>query len=195
MPRMRIALTMVHCYDTEDVTGGDEFYFVGVATDGETTKPILTKPKNVNNGQNITPTLFDGSGMVFDAEVPEDRVVRLALIAFDEDASKDWSKHGDVAARIGAAVSGALKAIPNPYTAAAGMLLPFAIAGAGEIMKLDKDDELGRLSAEFPLAGLPQDEPAAQTWLFRGGSGWFSSWRYRLDYAVLKGRHPRWDRF
>jgi hypothetical protein len=63
--------------------------------------------------------------------VPKDRVLKIVFIAFDEDANKDWSKRADFATKIGAAVSGGLKLIPNPYTSGASIALPFVIQGVG----------------------------------------------------------------
>jgi hypothetical protein len=183
MPRMRVVLEDVVCYDTEDVTGGDEFYVIGTVTDGGTTKGVATRPITINNGQ--TKRFGIGGGTVFDADVPDNRIVKVGLVAFDEDANKDWSRQGDVVTQIAKSVSDGLKLIPNPYTATAGAVLPFAVAAFGGVMRLDQDDELGQHLREFPVWAVPKGEHV-QVWAFRGGSGWYSSWRYAVRYRVIK---------
>ncbi|MBD1823117.1 hypothetical protein H6F51_11580 [Cyanobacteria bacterium FACHB-DQ100] len=184
MPRIRVVLQDVTCYDTEDVTGADEFYLTGAVSDGGNSAGVLTRPISVNDKQ--TKAFGIGGGTIFDADVPENRILKVALIAFDEDSNKDWSKHGEVVTKIGQAVSSGLATIPNPYTAAAGTILPFAISAIGGIMSLDQDDELGQHLREFPVWAIPNGE-SLQIWGFKGGGGWYSSWRYAVRYRVIRG--------
>ncbi|AFZ22086.1 hypothetical protein [Allocoleopsis franciscana] len=184
MSRIRVVLENVTCYDTEDVTGADEFYLVGAISDGQQSSGVLTRPISVNDKQ--TKSFGIGGGTVFDAEVPEDRILKVALVAFDEDAGKDWSNHGDTITKIGQAVSSGLATIPNPYTAGAAVILPFAISAVGGVMSLDKDDELGQHLREFPVWSVPNGDHF-QIWPFKGGGGWYSSWRYAVRYRVIKG--------
>ncbi|HEY9709459.1 MAG TPA: hypothetical protein V6D48_14745, partial [Oculatellaceae cyanobacterium] len=81
MSRIRVVLENVTCYDTEDVTGADEFYLVGAISDGQQSSGVLTRPISVNDKQ--TKSFGIGGGTVFDAEVPEDRILKVALMAFD----------------------------------------------------------------------------------------------------------------
>ncbi len=183
MARIQVVLESVVCSDTEDVTGGDEFYLTGAVSDGENSNGVLTRPISINAGQ--TKQFGVGGGTIFDFQVPDDRILKVALIAFDEDSNKDWEKHGDMVTKIGQAVSAGLGAIPNPYTAAAGMILPYALNAVGQIMSMDKDDELGQLGAEFPVGSLPVGEHV-QFWNFNKEGGWYSDWRYAVQYRVIK---------
>lgn len=184
MARMRVELLDIMCGDTEDVSGGDEFYLAGAVSDGGTSVGVLTAPVSINNGQ--TKGFADGGGVVFDADVPDGRILKVALVAFDEDSGKDWAKRGEVVTKIGGAVAGGLAAIPNPYTLAAAAILPFAIQTVGGLMSLDQDDDLGQHAREFPVGALPNGTHL-QTWSVRGGGGWWSSWRYTVRYQVTKG--------
>lgn len=184
MTNIAVFLDSITCRDTEDIAGADEFYLVGAVSDGSTSEGIFTKPVSINDGQ--SKPFGVGGGRVFQADVPEDHVLKVAWVAFDADASKDWEEHGDTVKKIGGAVAGGLASIPNPYTAAAAVILPFAITAAGGIMEMDKDDNLGSHTREFPIWSLPNGSHV-QTWVFRGGSGWWSSWRYAVRYRVVKG--------
>ena len=183
MSRIRVVLDRVVCGDPEDL-GGDEFYIAGAVSDGAQSAPVLTRPIDLERNQ--TKNFGVGGGTVFDFDVPDDRLLKIALIAYDEDAGKDWDKYGDYAKRIGDAVAAGLSAIPNPYAAGAGTILPYALNAVGQIMKLDKDDELGQLQAEFPVGSLPNGEHA-QAWSFTKEGGWYSNWRYTVFYRVIKG--------
>lgn len=183
MSKIKVVLDSVVCGDPEDL-GGDEFYVAGAVSDGAQTSGVLTRPIDLEKNQ--TKAFGVGGGTVFDFDVPDDRILKIALIAYDEDSNKDWNNYGDWVTKLGQAVSAGLGAIPNPYTAAAGMILPYALNAVGQIMLLDKDDELGQLQAEFPVGSLPDGEHA-QTWTFSKGGSFYSNWRYSVLYRVIKG--------
>ncbi len=185
MPRVQVNLQRVVCFDPEDVTGsGDEFYVVGAVTDGANAEGVATQPIQVAAGQ--TQSFGVGGGTVFDKDVPSDRILKVALTAFDEDSAKDWSKQSQVVDDIAAAVSKGLGAIPNPYTAGAAVLLPFVVSVVGGIFSLDQDDNLGSYTGDFPVWSLTADNP--QQWQFNGqwGGGLlgFSKWSYALHYTI-----------
>jgi len=184
MSRMRVVLNNVSCSDTEDVTGPDEFYLVGAISDGTVTRAVLTKPISVNDGQ--TKSFGQGGGIVFDQDVQDNNVLKIALVAFDEDAGKDWAKYGDLVSIIGNAVSAGLATMPNPTTWAASVLIPFAIGAVGGLMGLDKDDRLGQYSCDFPVSALEIGEHP-QTWPFRGGHTRWSNWNYAVRFTITKG--------
>ena len=184
MTRVQIVLHDVICRNTEDVTGPDEFYLVGVVTDGKITKTVLTTPIVINDQQQKS--FENGGGVIFDSEVPSEAVVKIAILAFDEDAGKDWSKYGEIVKKINEKVSAALQLIPSPYTATASAILPSIVNAAGYIMKLDKDDLLGTLSKDIPIAVFPKGQHW-QAWNFSGGSWWWSNWSYTVRYSVIVG--------
>ena len=186
MPRVQVNLQEVVCFDPEEVLGsGDEFYVIGAVSDGEQSEGIATVPIQLDAGE--TKLFGVGGGVVFDKNVPEDRLLKVAFTAFDEDSAKDWAKQGQVVDEIAAAVSSGLATIPNPYTAAAAVVLPFVVKVVGGIFSLDKDDNLGSYTGDFPVWSLP---PGAnpQQWHFAGqwGGGWlgFSKWSYGLRYSI-----------
>ncbi len=69
--------------------GADESYLLGTVTDGDPARPgpVLTRPMGVNDGEHKP--LGIGAGTVFDGDVPDDRVVEVGLMAFDEDFQRD----------------------------------------------------------------------------------------------------------
>jgi hypothetical protein len=138
----------------------------------------------VNDGEHKP--LGIGAGTVFDGDVPDDRVVEVGLMAFDEDSHKDWSHHGELTKKVGHSVAEGLRAIPHPYTAAAGTVLPFAVAGLGLAMSMDRDDELGQHLRDFPVGAWPNGEHR-QVWHFsKRGSRW-SNWNCGVGYRFIKG--------
>ena len=186
MPRVMVNLVDVICFDPEDVTGGgDQFYVIGAVSDGEQTRGITTEPIQV--GANQTRAFGVGGGVVFDQNVPPDRVLKVALTAFDEDAGKDWAKQQQLINEITVAVAGGLAAVPNPYTAGAAIVLPFVVSAAGSIIALDKDDNLGSHTQDFPVWSLGQTTHPVQ-WQFNGdwagGFLGFSKWSYALRYNI-----------
>ena len=184
MTRIQVSLKDVTCYDTEDVTGADEFYLTGAVSNGIETSPVLTVPVSINDKE--TKPFQQGGGLVFDKDLSENSDLKIALIAFDEDAEKDWTKYGDFVTKIGSSVSQGLKTIPRPETAIAGAIIPYVISGVGIIMKLDKDDQLGQYTYNVNVGALANGENR-QIWTFQGGSGWYSSWKYQVRYTITKG--------
>ncbi|MDP8929214.1 MAG: hypothetical protein M3O70_11755 [Actinomycetota bacterium] len=189
MVRVRVSLDSVACRDTEDVTGADHFYLAGVVTDGETVKEVLTRPLKINNGQTIS--FGEGGGTIFHVDAPTDRILKVTFVGFDQDAGSDWKRIEGGVKQATDAVAAVLRAIPNPYTVTAAELLPVVRQGIGAVMQMDIDDELGQHVADFPLWGLPQPNGGpiglSQFVPLKGGSGWWSSWNYTVNYRVLLG--------
>lgn len=192
--RLRVWLQSVKCRNTEDTTGADEFYLLGFVSDGGTTKPVLTKTVSVNDNQTKSLSM-NGSSLVFDANVPDDRVLKVGLVAYDKDSKSDWEKNKGLATKIADTAGSALIATGNPYAAGAGAALPAVVRGIGAIMQLDKDDELGRYTGNFSVEGLPANRETSRMWTFkRSPVPWWSDWDYTVTFAIGKGRLPR-DRF
>lgn len=187
MPRVLVRLDDVVCFDPEDVTGsGDEFYVIGAVSDGAQTEAITTVPIQV--AKNETKAFGVGGGVVFDANVPTDRLLKVAITAFDEDSNKDWAQRGQIVDEIAAGVAKVLAAVPNPKTAAASEILPSVVSVVGGFFELDQDDNLGSYTQDFPVWSLaPGEHP--QQWQFNGswGGGFlgFSKWSYALRYTII----------
>lgn len=192
MARMIVSLEDIHCRDTEDVSGGDTFYLTGVVTDGYATAGIATRPVWINddNKKGMTKRFGEGGGVVFDAVIPDNHILKVAFAAFDEDAAKDWAKRGQAVTMIAGAVGQALKQVPNPAAVAAGAILPIAVAAVGGLMSLDGDDHLGNDAREFPVWAIPPGEHWQLCQIAgrkRGRfGGWWSSWQYTVRYRVIK---------
>jgi len=181
MPRIVVDLQRVVCYDPEDWIGHDEFYLVGVVTDGdpEHVSAVLTEPVRIKKG---TKDFGVGGGIIFDHEVPEKRYLKVGFNAMEQDSNKDWSEIGPAAEKAAAAVSTALKAFPSPEAAAAAAVLPVAVQAVGFVMSIDRDDNLGTYADDFPVwAMTPGEHP--QECLIQGswaGTGW----GYAVNYTI-----------
>jgi len=196
--RVRIELLDVVCRDTEDVTGADTLYLVGGASDGIQQRPVITSRMWINTGQ--IRAFAPDQQLVFDAEVPPGRMVHVGLQAYDEDAGKDWAKHGAWITKLAQEIATQLEQLPrdttqppptdptqpqnpDPRQVVAG-LLRAAAAAANFFVPLDKDDFLGSLAVDLPL-GAPGSE--IREWTFNSRStGWWSSWRYTVRYRVTR---------
>jgi len=97
MTRVRAEVLWIHCADTEDLTKNDDFYLVGVATDGQTVRPMLTPPRNIGKSRHHQPF---NEPLLWDAEVSEDGRFSLGLTAFDEDIATDWNKRKEAVTAI-----------------------------------------------------------------------------------------------
>ena len=187
MTRMRVEIQSVYCGRpeyTEDVTGADEFYLTGAVTDGKTTSAVLTRPISINDGETKNFTI--GGGTVFNADVPNDAILKVGLIAFDEDAAKDWNRRQEIINRITTTVSGGLAATGNPYAVGAAAVLPFVKDAIGVFVNLDEDDELGTHLQEWPAWLTPDGTHTASMYCTKVGSS-YSNWRYRIFYRMIKG--------
>lgn len=186
MPRILVRLDDVVCFDPEDVTGsGDEFYVVGAVTDGQQSAGVLTTPIQIDSNQ--TKAFGVGGGVVFDKVVPRERILKIALTAFDEDAAKDWARRGAIVEQIAGAVANGLGAIPNAHAAGAAAVLQFVMPVVDGSFKLDEDDNLGSYTQDIPVWSLSPGD-SRREWQFNGswGGGFlgFSKWSYALRYTV-----------
>ena len=181
MPKLRIELVDVYCGDTEDITGADDFYLVGALAGGGTTKPILTRPIKINDKQ--TKQFRPEDILLFEGEIPQGQSVKGGLNAYDEDAAKSWQKHGETIKNITEKVSSVV-AIAGPPGVLAGQILSAAVAAAGLIGSLDKDDLLGTTELEISATGPAFEE---RTWKMskKTGTGW-STWDYAVRYRIQR---------
>ncbi len=197
--RVRIELVEVLCRDTEDVTGADTLYLVGGVSDGRQTQPVLTNRLWINNNQ--TRSFAADRSVMFDADVPENASVHIGLQAFDEDAAKDWEKHGEWVTQLTDAIAGEIEQLPrepqvpqspgdsqdpDPNQVAAAILRG-AVRVVGFFAQHDKDDKLGQTTIDIPV-GVPGTE--IKEWNFNGRAlggflGW-STWNYTVRYRVTQ---------
>jgi len=179
---VRVELLEVHCGNTEDVTGADEFYVVGALSDGESTKSVLTQPININDNQ--TKSFVATQRIAFDAKVPIGKTIRGGLIAYDEDYAKDWAKQKEMVNKITDSVSEAARSYDNKDAKKAGWILKLAVAAWDLIASTDKDDELGRIELNVATEG-PEEE--VKEWKFsRKDITGYSSWDYVVKYRIVR---------
>ncbi|MGW1077918.1 hypothetical protein [Streptomyces sp. NPDC002537] len=90
--KLKVVLDRVVCRDTEDIVGADEFYVSGVVATNFGAQPVLTKPMDIRNGQDLA---FDtAQRVVFEGELPESGNLVINLNAWDSDFGKDWEEKG-----------------------------------------------------------------------------------------------------
>jgi hypothetical protein len=181
---VRAELIKVHCGNTEDTTGEDEFYIVGGLTDGVKYHAALTSPMGINDGQekNFTPN----QRVIFNDMVDSQGVIRGGLKAYDEDFGKDWAKYGSTVEKITDGISMGLKATKNPKAVAAGEVLKWSVKGFGFLASLDKDDELGNIELNIPANGSTYEEITWKFWR-KGGTFSTSTWNYSVVIGVTRG--------
>jgi hypothetical protein len=182
MPRILVQLADVTCWNTEDIQGADEFYIIGsiIASfdQQKIIRPVLTRPLSINDNQTVPFNL----PAVFDAEVPDNWYLKFALVALDEDSSKDWSKFEQAnRAIVGAAESGAAAA-----AYAGAPIIPGILESVRWFVRQDQDDILGKHSEHwYPVRTFPHGWQL-MTWPFSGGSNFYSNWNYQVRYWVGK---------
>ncbi|MFE0172696.1 hypothetical protein ACFWZ2_10305 [Streptomyces sp. NPDC059002] len=175
--RIRIELVNVHCYDTEDNLGGDEFYIVGGVIGGEQRQVVLTKPIDINDNQ--TKPFNPSEAVMFEGEISLSETVHLGIAAFDEDFSADWARYGQALKEMTNAINN-LK--PTPGQVGQQIIDTTSTAAQEVLKKIDPDDELGQLTFSLPVSDLRNgDKP----WDFEGGT-WMGKWKYKVTYRVTK---------
>ena len=191
--RVRITLTTVRCYATEDNTGSDEFYGIGAFAAN------LPSGNQVGRGYIVGPAVSINSSLlgtkkplnkvIFSEVVPEHTEINGTFTAYDEDVQKTWSTvRKDVNAAMDKAAKGA-----GTLGSKGALVEGIISAGMGVIDALalfDDDDTLG--SQGFPTIVLDTEDPR----LVDGketitGPLWFSDtglitsdFNYRVDYKI-----------
>lgn len=176
--RVRVELVNVYCWDTEDVTGADDFYVVGAFTDGARKKGVLTRPIEINDNQRKA---FAGADrVVFDGHVMPYQVVVGGLKALDEDFAKDWRKQSQFISYIVHAISVSGAALGHPEAAA---IAETAYTVFDRCASADKDDLLGKQTFVIPGNGPSVEK---RTWLIRGGKSSYSNWQYAVELRITR---------
>lgn len=198
--RVRIELLDVYCHNTEDVTGADTLYLAGGVSDGKQFQPVLTNRMWINDRQ--TRYFYPDRRVIFDAQVPDNKAVHIGLTAWDEDAAKDWARHGEWVQRISNQIADELEQLPrdpnippqsgNPYeeqdpdpAKVAAALLRVGVKVVDFFASRDKDDNLGQLAIAIPVSmiGTELREWQCKGNRYGGVLGW-STWDYAIRYRV-----------
>lgn len=181
---VKIELIDVYCDNTEDMTGGDDFYIAGgvtvfdskiSATDPSLAKPILTKAFKINDGQ-TKPLQYT----VFDAEVKGNHVIYLEMAAYDEDFGRDWSQYQVWVGIAASAVSTVVGVVGTPV---AGTVVGAVLTGLNQAMGWDADDRLGLYSQTLTIQDVKPGENIYQWKMVETGIG-VSTWNYTVRYRV-----------
>jgi hypothetical protein len=182
--RVRVELDRVTCHDTEDVTGGDEFYAMGAGADRFSGKNqvLLSKPFSINDGQTKNFPVESVQRVLFEGTVDAASTVMFAVRFYDEDSNKDWTKHQSMVTNLSKGVSSGL-ALLGPKGIAAGAVLTVLTQSVGLIMSLDKDDLLGEARREFFVGSLPIGT-TVHTITLKGGSTRWSNWSYLVSFKI-----------
>ncbi|MEU5023848.1 hypothetical protein [Streptomyces milbemycinicus] len=199
--RVMIALTFVHCRDTEDITGADEFYVAGGAGTGllsdSKSKAILTEPFDINSPEKRI--LSGKEYVIFDDNVHVDDFVEIGLEFRDADFSeKDFdAKYVALVSALTAAIGTAVGSLATPAVGAvAGAILAATPPALVKVLAtIDKDDTLGTVQKRVNVADY-RDGRHAFTWKFSNknpniteeaeNSAW-SDWDYEVGYVIDVG--------
>ena len=205
MPRVKIILNLIECFETEDITGPDEFYVVaafgkGIAPNFDIS-PVKRGNWQLNNGQSVEPNVG-----LFSEEVEFNQEFAFGIRCFDKDASEDLTDADlEKAARSAERTANEAGQIAREVAPNESALARFAL----ELIKgvimffwdfikmitgLDKDDFLGE--DLFTLAvpgvfnpatntlGVPASFPAVWPRQFYC---LYDGCRYRVTYTVFIG--------
>ena len=181
---VRMEFIRVTCYNTEDVTGADEFYATATAKDrfDLENKTSLSQPLSINDGQTKDFPFAPAERVFFDGDVQAASTIAVAAKFYDQDASNDWSS---TYTNLANSVAAGLTALGGPGVAA-GAVLKILTAATEALFRLDKDDLLGEYKKDWSVADLPFGttyEPIPFADPSGGGRGW-STWSYNVQMAI-----------
>ncbi|MCU0262420.1 MAG: RICIN domain-containing protein [Candidatus Nanopelagicales bacterium] len=178
-----MSLDSVLCAATEDDCGVDEFYLLGAITDGSVdhTAAVLTQPLRINANQDRR--FGRGGGAVFDAELADEAVLKIALAAFDKDLGSAWSDYEALYGAVSKLVMASLPALGVGAPATA--IVAASLVVADEAVKLDKDDHLGDIAVDLDVRSLPSGTRHRVGTIEGSHAG--SHYRYMVSYSVTSG--------
>ncbi len=186
MTHVTIRIANLHCRNTEDVTGADEFYTVSALSTGhpsQTQADVL--PKLSINDKEIRQPNY----VIYDGWVDKGSSVRGGLIAYDEDFAKDWAKRPQWVDQLTYTIAQGLQKSGDARLVPAGIILQYGYKAFDLIASADKDDKLGSIELNINADG-PQNE--SRFWPFwRKDRTGFSNWSYSVDLEIVrKGPAP-----
>ena len=180
-----VELLDVICHDTEDMTGADEFYIIGAARVGDRAGATVTKPIRINDGERRS--FGPNERVLYSGPVGRGDEVAIGLVAYDEDAAKDWERDGPAIQSAVDKLADAVKKIPEPSVQIGAEVTRQAVRLFGALISLDKDDQLDSGTINVPVQSLPVGN-VVRNWEVQGRvfNGWFnfSSWHYNVTLRV-----------
>lgn len=189
-----LQLVDVKCYDTEDVTGDDELYFIGAFTSAADGDGLMSKVIHINDGETRS---VKGTNRVNLNHKGESNFINLSLTAYDGDVASEW-KDSDlrkvldtIDKGITAARTVGVPMTPEVQMAALGYQVGYEIADF--FCSNDKDDKLGKINMTIPLHNLPRGDHEFYWNFYRRSDsnpvglvipGGYSTWSYRLKMKL-----------
>ncbi|MFE7114823.1 hypothetical protein ACFU99_05290 [Streptomyces sp. NPDC057654] len=171
--RIVVRLKDVHCKNTEDMSGTDEFYIAGGGgtgpDSGRTHTAILTKPIEISKGQ--TSIFPPEESVVFDGRVHANDFIEISLQFFDEDfkVKKDFDdKYKALVAALATAVGAAVTSVGTPVAGAvAAAIFTATVPALLKVLEsIDKDDTLGIVEKRIELKDLKPGSNGPFSWHF-----------------------------
>lgn len=185
--RIRVVIDKIQVFDTEDVTGGDEFYLHGTMgvqqTNGvKVARPFVVPPMTLHAGETRVLNL-----PVFEAVLPPGTAVTGQVAAYDEDIAKDWYYFRQKL--IGAAYD----ATKDLATSNQGLLSYVGIGLNGglvvidQLLGSDKDDRLASFGLGYNTLSYTMWSSSAQGVRFSQpyvSTTGYSTWDYVVFYRT-----------
>ncbi|MBZ9713836.1 hypothetical protein [Deinococcus multiflagellatus] len=187
--RVRVVIDRVVGFDTEDITGADEFYMGGdlVVSKPDGSKknvPFLVAPPfDINDPKGGES--HDISWTVLDEVVPPESDIVGQLVAYDEDAGKDWATVGPKFMDAAKATGDVLIQTGNAKAAIAAGALNAGMKVLDAAMSADKDDVLGLFG--FEGTTFRYDSPGAiyrSKRIYKTSTWGWSTWNYYVYYHM-----------
>ncbi|MEU4202356.1 hypothetical protein [Streptomyces sp. NPDC045470] len=196
----------VHCINTEDITGADDFYVAGGGGTGPESgrrhTAVLTKPIKIND--NDRKQFPDAESVIFEGDVKTSDFVEVALQFFDEDfnAEKDFdAKYQALTASLVAGIGTAVGAVATPAAGAvAAAILTATVPALAKVLDtIDKDDVLGTVEKRVAVKDLQTGRNGPWTWKLtnknpvihegvpssaQSNVPGFSDWEYAVRYEI-----------
>ncbi|WP_309714447.1 hypothetical protein [Armatimonas sp.] len=179
--RVIVRIDEIHCIETEDLLGSDEFYTLSGFTFGlpdgrQLIRTRTTGVMSINNGNRKKGTT------ILDVTVPHGTTLSGELMGLDEDVSKDWTKVDAKFTKAGEAVGEGIKELGGKKGGAIKELLNGAIGVIGGISTLDQDDVLGQYG--FPDLTIQTQRNFSDSFSLKNSAYFGSDWSYRVKYSI-----------
>lgn len=185
--RIRVVIDKIQVFNTEDVTGGDEFYLHGVMgiqqTNGvKVARPFVVPPMTLHAGETRVLNL-----PVFEAVLPPGTAVSGQVAAYDEDIAKDWYyfKQNLIGAAYDATKD--LATSTRGLLSYVGMGLNGGLVVIDQLLGSDKDDRLASFSLGYNTLSYNMWSSSAQGVRFSQpyvSTTGYSTWDYVVFYRT-----------
>jgi hypothetical protein len=200
---VRIYLTSITAWDTEDVTGRpfpwntpyDNFYLTGTAftaTPGQADARSQVRPVNVKRDITKGTTADFGNLELFSGTVEPGQEAGVAIKAMDEDLARQAARYGKLAQDIATGLEAALvwggPVVGCEACPAVGKGLKIASNFVEPLVAVDEDDPLGELGRSWSYDELTTHAGQFDFWGDEtppwAPPGW-KTWDYTVRYQIV----------